>query len=210
MSRCSYDRSYDWDISGSLAVGTGRECGMVIFDISNPGDPEAIKFYDANLDIASVVEKSSVSLEDAGIKNTHVLFAAHQDGLVIYDISEPGSPQYVSRVPTSNAWSLAQGKNDLIYIADGQAGLTIVDISDRANPQILSTAPAGGAARHIKIKDRFAFLAVGGQGVDVLDISDPEKPKMMDNFATGGFNARIDVQGDLIAAAVWDRVQVLQ
>ncbi len=207
---CAWDRSYNWDVGGRYAVGTGCDCGFGIFDIIDPNRPLLVKLYDPNDDFdADPLSNRKASMEDVEIVDDVAIFAAHFAGLVFYDISNPGAPKYLNRIRTNNAWSLTVHEG-VAYVADGDAGIVSISIKDKKAPFVLGSAATGGTARDIRYNDGLLFVAVGTAGVDVFDVSNPSEPTLLDNFPTGGFTSRVAVHLPYISASSWDRLHVLK
>ena len=214
LGGCPWGRTYSWDINddASLAIGTSRECGIGIFDISQTSNPKRLISYRPSLD-SHVPEASGfeVSVEDVEIVGDYAILAAHSDGILIYDISSPVSPQFVSQVATNNAFSLAVD-NNFVYVADGDKGLKIIDISQISTPRLVSSLETSGSAKDIRYKNDYVFMAVGAAGVDVAEVSDPELPVLLDSFETRGFASKVAInnQGNLVSVSAWVDIEVLE
>lgn len=214
LAGCPWGRSYSWDISddATLAIGTSRECGAGIYNISIPSSPQKITHFAPTIGSAIPAESAfDISIEDVEIVGNYAIFATHSNGIMIYDISSPASPQFVSQVVTNNAFSLAV-YNTLVYIADGDGGLKIIDISQIDKPTLLSSIKTSGSARDIRFKNNFVFLAVGAAGVDVVEVGDPDSPVLLDNFETRGFTSKVAVneEGNLVSVSAWVDIEVLE
>ena len=207
---CSYDRSYNWDIGDGFAIGTARDCGFGVFDITDPDRPQMRALHNPNNDYAADgAAGEQASMEDVEIVGDIAIFAAHFSGLVFYDMSSISSPKYITRLRTDNAWSLAV-HDGIAYVADGEAGLVVVSFKNPNTPLKIGEAKTNGAARDIQYKDGLVFVAVGAGGVDVFDVSTPSNPVLLDNFKTSGFNSRVAVHLPYVSASSWDRLHVLK
>ncbi len=214
LAGCPWGRSYSWDISddATLAIGTSRECGAGIFNISIPSSPQKITHLVPTIGNAIPAESAfDISIEDVEIIGNYALFAAHGNGIIIYDISSPASPQFISQIVTNNAFSLA-ADNNLVYVADGDGGLKIFDISQIDKPTLLSSIKTSGSARDIRFKNNFVFLAVGAAGVDVVEVGDPNSPVLLDNFETRGFASKVAVndEANLVSVSAWVDIEVFE
>lgn len=207
LRRCRWGRSYNWDIEGTLAIGTARECGFAVYDISTPSDPTLLEHRVADNDFDGVGRE--VSLEDVEIVGNLAIFAAHGSGLVFYDISVPSSPRFIRYFETQNAWSLAVHDN-FVFVADGEDGIKIIRIDNPLSPQLRGSAPTSGAAQDIQYRDGELFVAVGTAGVDVFDVSSPANPTLLANYETSGFTSRVAVHNDLVSLSSWDQLHVLR
>ncbi|MBD3288929.1 hypothetical protein GF337_09015 [candidate division KSB1 bacterium] len=212
LKECAWGRSYNWDIDGNLAIGTARECGMAIYDIAVPKSPvKKIHFNPDENAFSRPDARSDISLEDVEIENNYAAFAAHTDGLVLYNIFDSSNPKFLSQIKTTNAFSLAL-ENKTAYVADGDGGIRIIDLTNPTSPRLLGSHSTSGSARDIRYRDGRVFVAVGAAGVDVFNVEDPNNPVFLDNYATLGFASRVTIHesGNLISVSAWDYLEVLQ
>lgn len=210
VSGFDWGRTYNWDIENGIAVATSREDGAAIVNIDRPDNPHVLHILDPDEEDVGRSGTPFISLEDVEIHGDYALFAAHIDGLLIYDIDYPTTPVLVSRIESEDAWSLAIHDN-IAYVADGDGGIFLVDISNPVEPTVLSTHSVEGSIQDIRYHDGLIFTASGSKGVDVFDVGDPMNPIHLTNHQTGGFATRVTVHGDgqLVSVAAWDFVEVL-
>jgi hypothetical protein len=207
---CNWDRSYNWDIGDGFAIGTARDCGFGVFDITDPELPRLFALHHPDADfIADPISSRKASMEDVEIVGDVAIFAAHFSGLVFYDMSNRSNPKYMTHVRIDNAWSLTVN-DGIAYVANGESGISIVSFRNVNTPHVLSEAQTSGAARDIQYKDGLVFVAVGTAGVDVFDVSNSSNPVLLDNYKTTGFNSRVAVHLPYISASSWDQVHVLK
>ena len=73
----------------------------------------------------------------------HLAFlAASEEGLIIFDVSDPARPAEVGRFKPERAVNRVAVSKERAYLANDSAGLVILDVKDPAHPVILG---AGGA-----------------------------------------------------------------
>lgn len=205
----NFGRTYNWDMTNNIAIGTSREEGFAIYNIRKKTQPLLLTTHNPNNDLIPNLKEGSISVEDVEMTKNYAVFASHSHGLLIYDISKPSSPRFYSQVLTQNAWSLAIHGNR-IYVADGEGGLKIVNIDEIAVPYVMASVPTSGSARDVRFADGHVFLAVGAAGVDVFDVTSSSDPKFIANHKTAGFASRIALNGNLIATSAWNRVEVIE
>lgn len=203
-----FGRTYNWDLTSKIAVGTGREQGIAIYDIKDKRRVQKLTVYNPNSFSLPGIS-GTISCEDVELYNNYALIAAHSHGLLIFDLSEPSNPVYVNRVVTENAVSLAVG-DDIVYLADGDGGLKLISIVDIKSPRILSSHNTTGSSRDVRFADGFVFLAVGAEGVDVFNAANPFDVYFVDNGKTAGFASRVAVNGSRVAASAWSRLDVFE
>lgn len=195
-----FERYYNGEARGSLAIGAAREDGLDFVDISNLRNPNFItRYLNNNYTYESVVFRGNFAY--AAIRN---------DGMEIINISNPQDPRFVRRiVGFENAWDVFIDDRNLLYVADGPAGLKIFSLAQPDNPALMATISGSGASREVIVKNNRAFLACGLAGVDIIDVADPSAPQFLNNVAIGfGTVNHLDVDGDRLYAATWELVEI--
>lgn len=131
----------------------------------------------------------------------HYLFITHpNDGLKIYDISDPSHPQLVYSISGSRRIYI---KDHYLYMVDGQGMLYVDDIHDPGIPKELCRRQTGGEANGIDGTGNYVLVADGQNGVAVFDIAMVNDICLKDRLQTRG-NAR-----DVRIAANEKRVYVI-
>lgn len=213
-----YGRAYKWDIQGNIAVGTGRNFGMIILDISNTSSPGIITTFDPpedDLPVRNQDSQSEISLEDVEIVNNTAIFAARADGILFYDISDRENPKFSHQILTRNAWSLAV-HNDALYVADSNEGIFVVDISGiigadtYQDPGIVDLEEAAGTPKDVKYINGHLVVASGAAGLHVYQASNPLNITFSENHATAGFASRVGVFEDLVSVSAWSEIEIFQ
>jgi len=161
-------------IDGDVAY-VGLDAGLMVFDISDPGNPERIGGYDGATPVRSVVTSDQKAL----------LLTDRE--LVIIDIADPAKPARMGSYVTDDwdTWyphSLAV-QGDYAFLAT-RNGLLIVDCADPADPQLAGDYATGWLVMDVGVSGSHAYL-VGGQYVAatlyrdsliVLDVEEPSSP----------------------------------
>ncbi len=106
--------------------------------------------------------------------------AAGGDGLRIYDIHDPASPQLVATLATHDARAVAI-QADRVYIADGEHGLQIADASEPLRPALLGSRTTEEAC-DVVVRGNYAYVADGARGLRVIDVSDPRRPERVASY----------------------------
>ncbi len=173
--------------------------GVRVFDVSDPANPVFITEMDP------VVTSFILSIEFA---NGLAYMIDYGDrNLLIYDLSDPTSPQFVSATALKFPRHLAVDGTD-VYV--GGFGLDIIDASDPTSPQVVGSLPIGtvGTPVSIQIRDDIAYMADdGGSGFTTVDVSDITNPVVLDTqfylSGAGTFNiaTTIVLDGDIAYAS---------
>jgi len=151
--------------------------GLVINDISNPANPQAVGLCDLHLPNNYLTQNYDVQI------NGNYAFVGDEAGLFSVDISNPVYPQQIGFIATSwRVWSIAISGN-YAYLAIDEDGIRVINITSPATmTQVGLYDWALGNARSISISGNYAYVANGDDGVRVLDISDPYVPVEVGSF----------------------------
>ena len=105
----------------------------------------------------------------------YVLAAAGTSGVLVYDVTNPGSPTNVSSYNTSNYAQDIVIVGQTAYVADTNGGLVALNIADPTNIHLLGTVATTGTAVGLSIDPttNIAYVAETGTGLAEIDISNP-------------------------------------
>jgi len=173
--------------------------GLYVVDISNPSNPQ---------NMGRVSGTNNLILENLDAGNDILAVAAHADGVMIYDISDPQNLQLKSTIESENAWC-ARIINGYVYIADG-VKINIYDINDSSNPIFINQVETSNAIKDIALAQSFMYVALGSDGVSIYDNSNPEEPLLLDNYNTNTLANRISPFENKLAVSDWDDIDVLE
>ena len=182
----------------NYAYFTSRN-GLYVVDISDPSDPQSLGRVDGT---------NGFILENLDADNNMLAVAAHADGVLMYDISNPDNLQLNATISADNAWCVRL-KDGYAYIADEQA-ISIYDISISTSPNFIYEIETSNAVKDIALDQSFMYVAIGSAGVDIYDISDPANPIFLDNYNTNTLAHRISPFENKLAVSDWDDVDILQ
>ena len=182
----------------NYAYFTSRN-GLYVVDISDQSDPQSLGRVDGT---------NGFILENLDADNNMLAVAAHADGVLMYDISNPNNLQLSATISADNAWCVRL-KDGYAYIADEQA-VSIYDISISTSPNFIYEIETSNAVKDIALDQSFMYVAIGSDGVDIYDISDPANPIFLDNYNTNTLAHRISPFENKLAVSDWDDVDILQ
>ena len=173
--------------------------GLYVVDISSPSNPESL---------GSVDGTNNFILENLDADNNMLAVAAHEDGVLLYDISNPQDLQLRSTIISENAWAVRL-KDGYAYIAD-ELIVKIYDISNSSDPVFINQIQTSNAIKDIALTQSFMYVALGSDGVDIYDLSNLESPIFLDNYNTNTLANRISPFENKLAVSDWDDVDVLE
>lgn len=182
----------------NYAYFTSRN-GLYVVDISDPSDPQSLGRVDGT---------NGFILENLDADNNMLAVAAHADGVLMYDISNPDNLQLSATISADNAWCVRL-KDGYAYIAD-ERFVTIYDISSSTSPSLIDQIETSNAVKDIALDQLFMYVAIGSDGVEIYDLSDPENPIFLDNYNTNTLAHRISPFENKIAVSDWDDVDILE
>ena len=131
-------------------------------------------------------------------------------GVLLYDISNPTSPNYISTIETENAWSVNL-TDYYMYIADGVNLLVYYSFDDSNNYSLMSSIELSNAIKDIAVGDGYIFVAIGSDGVVAINTIVDATPQIIDIYNTSALANRIEIfDNNKIAVSDWDDVEVLE
>ena len=173
--------------------------GLYVVDISSPSNPQSLGRVDGT---------NNFILEYLDAENNMLAVAAHEDGVLLYDISNPQDLQLRSTINSENAWCVRL-KDGYAYIAD-ELIVKIYDISNTSDPVFINQIETSNAIKDIALTQPFMYVALGSDGVDIYDLSNLENPIFLDNYNTNTLAHRISPFENKLAVSDWDDVDVLE
>ncbi len=174
--------------------------GVAIIDISNPSNP---------INLGYIAGTSNLILENLDIYNDLLAVAAHEDGVLLYSISDPTNPTYISTIQAENAWDVAIDDYH-IYVADGAILLDYFKNEITGEYYLLTSIELSNAIKDITIGDGYLYAAIGSDGVAAISLMVNVTPQIIDIYDTSAMANRLAVLDEnKIAVSDWDDVEVL-
>ena len=148
-----------------------------IFNINNLEEPQVLDPIYAGFDIETIFNRGE-----------H-LFLGSMRGMYIYDITNPGIPEFVSQFEHGTACDPVVVDDNYAYITlragnfcgAFDSSLQIVDITDLENPELTKSYAMDGPYG-LGIKDNFLFICDGASGLKVYNKSDVNNLVLLDHF----------------------------
>jgi len=157
-------------LSNHYAYVADSEAGLLIFDVSDPANPQPLGSCDTP-GVARVI----------ALSGHYAYIADETGGLQIADVSNSSDPRPVGCYPASGTSHIdARGiavSGNYAYVAAYQYGLLVIDISDPTSPELVGSLPTvGGGAYSVAVSGHHAYLADTGSGLEIIDVSNPYNP----------------------------------
>jgi hypothetical protein len=134
--------------------------------------------------------------QEAFVAGDHVFVADHDAGLLVFDISDLGSPVLVGSYNTPGYSYGVFVAGDHAFVADYGSGLQVIDISDPSSPTLAGSYNTPGISYDVYISGDHAFIADQSSGLTVVDISNPASPTMAGTYDTPGSARGLCVSGN--------------
>lgn len=156
---------------------------LVTYDISNPSETISKRLSSITNEYGSTIW----NLETIFPYGDH-LFLGANDAMYIVDVSNPASPQYVSKYEHVYSCDPVVVQNDVAYVSLRQGtrcwhdinALEVIDISDLENPKLIASynmeSPYG-----LGIYENSLFLCDAGK-LKVLNCADPYNISLVQEF----------------------------
>lgn len=180
-----------WSYGPSYAVASAGErvffgSGATLM-VATVGDDSEIEIV-AELALPNIVM-------DLEIRNGIAAIAAQDSGLILVDVSHPGTPVLIGRLDTRSVTQRVALAGDLALIADSKTGLRIIDISDPTNPRELGSTISDYHVAEVAIVGDIAYAAADS-AVLIIDISKPSDPVQLGRFQRDTRVNRITIHQD--------------
>lgn len=146
---------------------TINEYEMNVIDISNPDQPNKGNTINLGWGIETIFPYQNS------------LFIGAQNGMHIYDISDPSNPAFLSIFGHVNSCDPVVVEDDFAYVTlrsgnecDGHTNqLDVLDISDLTNPQLIESYPMENP-HGLGINQNTLFVCEGEYGLKIFDAED--------------------------------------
>ena len=149
--------------------------GLVIANVTDPANPFlAGSYLDGNY------------TAHVAVSGDYAYMSVPSQGLVILDISNPGSPTKVATYSDSlNGDLTLSGGYAYIGANDSSSNLTILNISDPLNPSLVRTFDVGNIINGIVVSGNYAYIAEAYSGLVIVDVSTPTTPFIAGRYDCG-------------------------
>ncbi len=121
--------SRDVQVVNNLAYVTSDGCGLMIIDISNPGNTSLVGLYD------TLSEPVNLQVVD-----NLAYIAAKSGGLQIIDVSDPTNPTLRGSYETAGDAQDVQVVDNLAYVLNRERLVEVLDVSDPAAPVLYAVS----------------------------------------------------------------------
>jgi hypothetical protein len=185
------------NISSSVVTGGSMARFTALDDYLYTIDGAEVKVFDIKQ--ALPVLKSEVTMQ-WGIETLFPmagsLFVGSNSGMLIYDISNPEQPEYISTFAHATACDpvVVSGNTAYVTLRDGNNcqgfvnQLDVINVSNLNNPNLIRSYPMSNP-HGLSVVDQTLYLCEGTFGLKTFDVSDPKEigSSLLDHIS--GFQA---------------------
>ena len=148
----------------SVAFVTDDVEGLVLFDISDPENPEFICNWTSRAGMNNIFLDGSL----AYLADTWYAFR-------LVDVGNPEEPQELGYYETYGFYNATARNGDYIYMGSAKH-LLVMDVSDPSAPNPIGEAPVPSSPWDIELWGDDAFTTNYDSGLTVYDVIDPAQP----------------------------------
>jgi hypothetical protein len=179
-------------IAGSHLYTVDNE-KMHTFDLSNAADPNRVNEQSVGWNIETI------------FPNGDKLFIGSSNGMFIYDIATPNSPQLLSQFSHATACDpvFVDGNTAYVTLRSGNAcqgfvnQLDAIDVTNLTSPQLIRSYPMSNP-HGLSIANKTMFLCEGEHGLRVLDVQSPENVSTLKEYSGFSTYDVISLPNDLL------------
>ncbi|MCX6160931.1 MAG: hypothetical protein NTV87_06290 [Ignavibacteriae bacterium] len=140
---------------------------------------------DAVFEVYTYIPKNIVGHIE--LNGNTAFFVERITGLELADISNPGSPVFLSAFRSPGSSLDVKIAGNLAYIADGNAGICIANIGNPAQPYFIAQINTDTDVRGIEYTPNFMLTAEYNSGTEVFNLFNPVSPEAFGYFEPEGF-----------------------
>ena len=183
--------------------------------------------YNKSLQVINVTDVSNpVNVVEipSGFQTASIVFdgnyayvAIGQQGMNVYDVSNPAAPTFVSTILTGGraafvsfgAITIGGSPKGHVYVSNRDTpGICAINVSVPSNPVVSGTLvalqPAPGIAYSPFYLDGKIYVAYGTAGMRIIDVSSPSNPTLLSTINLGGDSRDVVVNGNYAYVAARD------
>jgi hypothetical protein len=187
-------------LDGHHSLGIWNEGSRIVLANSTFG----IRIFDA--EGTAVTQRgffrSPGRIMDAEGAGAYAYIAAGQNGLYVYDMTDPASPGLSANLELAGYANGLCVAGSRVYVAELAGGedekieggmLEIIDVTSPASPAKLGSVELEGEPYDVTIADNIAYVSLQTKGLAIVDVSDPAAPEVLSAYDTAGicYNAAV-------------------
>ena len=177
-------------VCGDYVYVANSNDGMRIYDVSDPAQPvcvghapEISMAASFGIIVSGITEFPKEKLFGKRKTGAHYAFLAnYNDGLRIYDVSNPVDPKRLAHMNDGGTALDATVSSNYVYLANDSDGLRIYDISNPAKPFCVGRVHDMGYPWGVVVVGKYAYVADNFHGFTIFDVSAPTNSVVLGNI----------------------------
>jgi hypothetical protein len=180
---------------GNTLYAFGRDRGIDIYDISE------------NTTLLSTVPAGGRFYEGGALYENNLYVAAHDDGIVTVNVTNPYSPIVTGTYELENSacWNVESVGNFLL-VANGHHGFSVVLVGEELSE--VATINLPGLANDIVLDGQVAVVSLGASGIATIDVTIPHNPALLDIHPSMGNAWGMGISDHKVAVGSWRVLEV--
>lgn len=132
----------------------------------------------SGVELVSEIALPQGSAADVFVAGGYAYVMAREEGLFIYDVSNPLAPRKVAQQkPENDSWNQGWVRDQTLYIASSKKGVLLLDVSNPSEPRALKSFPAEAVAvRALSFDGNWLYAASPSPNAEVL-VFDATNPR---------------------------------
>ena len=163
------------DLAYSLDGFVVAESKLNILDIHDPANPITLS------SLVLPIENAPMMLDAIG---TTIYILTRDEGLRIYDASDPTSPSLTGIYVNDESNIFVQVVGTKAYIAS-ESGLEIIDISDPSSPTLIGSYQTDGDLYNVETDGETLYGMYDQNDMVILDVRDPNAIDQLGTYTSG-------------------------
>lgn len=131
------------------------------------------------LEFPAASANSGFSQRRMRVVGTTAYFCDRENGLKIYDVSDPTKMTLVSTSDTPGSAFGVAVSGSFAFVTYQRNGILVLNISNPSNPTLVATLPLSNSPFDIEVRDNRLFVAHGAEGISVWDLV-PKRAQTID------------------------------
>jgi hypothetical protein len=152
-----------------------------------------------NLQLVASYKLPRGEAQHVALSGHHALVADDEDGLRVFDASDPAHLQVVGSYPINGGADRVVVSGRYAYVADYGEQLHVVDVGNPSNPQGVARYTIYGDIYGLAVQNEYVYLT-DLSGLHVLDVSRPASPRRIGGN-TAWHRGELAISGDKLFLA---------
>jgi len=182
---------------GNCVYVASGQSGLQTIDVTIPEQPLLVN-------IATIHDVDSVSFADLLIVDRYIYIVDEINGLVIFDITAPMKPKYVTRIPTAGIATFLAVSEDAAYVYERSSGnifnILVLDTSIPDSPSTLCRFGIPGDVRDCSVSGGTMFYLTSTAVLQAIDVTNPNSPQLADQMQLTGIGYDLVATGTTVYA----------